>query len=168
MASIPAAFPAPKPPATGAELRQELERAAREAGALRTLFGAALARRLGINPTDLECLDIVASHIEVCAGDLAALTGLTSGAVTGVIDRLERRGLARRERDAVDRRRVLVRPTAAAAVATAAYAEPLGETAGGLGRHYGEPELSLLLGYFTRMRAAILAELGRLAEPDAP
>jgi DNA-binding MarR family transcriptional regulator len=82
--------------------------AGRQLGAQTIAFGNAVAERLGINRTDYECLDLLDAHGPMPAGRLAELTGLTSGAITGVIDRLERARLARRSSDPRDRRRVLV------------------------------------------------------------
>ena len=69
------------------------------------------ARRLGVNMTDLHCLDILESRSGLTAGALALEAGLTSGAVTGVIDRLERAGYVRRVADPTDRRKVKVEVT---------------------------------------------------------
>jgi DNA-binding MarR family transcriptional regulator len=80
----------------------------RELGTRESLYGQAVADQLGMNPTDLECGDLLAYYGPMTAGRLAELVGLTTGAITGVIDRLERAGLVRRERDPNDRRRVIV------------------------------------------------------------
>lgn len=72
------------------------------------LYSEAIADHLGLNLTDLSCAGILSVEGPVTAGRLAELTGLTTGAITGVIDRLERAGYARREKDPADRRRVLV------------------------------------------------------------
>lgn len=71
----------------------------------------AAARALGINRTDGRCLDIIEREGPVAAGRLAKASGLTTAAVTAVIDRLERAGYARRVDDPKDRRRVLVEVT---------------------------------------------------------
>jgi DNA-binding MarR family transcriptional regulator len=76
-------------------------------------FDNLAAQRLGVNLTDLHCLNIIERRGSVTAGELATDAGLTSGAITGVIDRLERAGYARRERDPNDRRRVGVEVTPA-------------------------------------------------------
>jgi DNA-binding MarR family transcriptional regulator len=68
---------------------------------------------VGVNPTDLGSLCLLLLHGPAPAGRLAELTGLTTGAVTGVIDRLEEGGFVRREVDAADRRKVIVVPDAA-------------------------------------------------------
>jgi DNA-binding MarR family transcriptional regulator len=71
-------------------------------------FDNLAAQRLGVNLTDLHCLNIIEERGGVTAGELAAEAGLTTGAITGVIDRLERAGYAARTRDGGDRRKVTV------------------------------------------------------------
>lgn len=73
------------------------------------LLSEVIAASLGLNSTDLEALGVVQTREATTAGDLAAATGLSTGAVTTVIDRLERAGFLRREPDAKDRRKVLLR-----------------------------------------------------------
>lgn len=72
----------------------------------------AAAARLGLHRSDFRGLDILSRGSGMTAGQLAVEAGLTTGAVTALIDRLERAGYVRRHRDAADRRRVLVEPTA--------------------------------------------------------
>src|SRR3954462_13942937 len=76
-------------------------------------FDNLAAQRLGVNETDLHCLNIIENAGGVTAGGLAVGSGLTTGAVTGVIARLERKGFARRVSDPADRRRVKVEVTKA-------------------------------------------------------
>lgn len=76
-------------------------------------FDHLASERLGVNDTDLRCLNIIENSRGLSAGELAAQSGLTAGAVTGVIDRLERAGFARRVPDPRDRRRVEVEVTPA-------------------------------------------------------
>jgi DNA-binding MarR family transcriptional regulator len=89
----------------------ELAAALRLLGAQATIFHVALAERFGLGGSDLRCLAFLRENAPVTAGRLAEITGLTTGAVTGMIDRLERAGFARRTEDPNDRRRVLVEPT---------------------------------------------------------
>ncbi len=77
-------------------------------------FDQAVADALTLNRTDMRCLDTLEREGSVSAGALAQATGLTSGAMTTALDRLEGAGYARRVRDAEDRRRVLVEVTAKA------------------------------------------------------
>jgi predicted ArsR family transcriptional regulator len=81
----------------------------RELGARSILFHQAIANLAGVSVTDLKCLDYVDRMGDVTAGDLARVTGLTTGAITAAIDRLEKAGLARRERSEEDRRKVFIR-----------------------------------------------------------
>ena len=74
-------------------------------------FDNLAAERIGLNRTDLHCINIVENSGGLTAGALAAESGLTTGAVTGVIDRLERAGYARRVPDPADRRRVKLEVT---------------------------------------------------------
>ena len=85
----------------------------RTSGNLDSAFDALAARKLGVNMTDLNCLNILESRSGLTAGELALEAGLTSGAVTGVIDRLERAGYVRRAADPGDRRKVKVEVTTA-------------------------------------------------------
>jgi DNA-binding MarR family transcriptional regulator len=95
------------------ELIDELVREFRTSGNQDDAFDNLAAQRLGVNETDLHCLNIVENAGGITAGKLAELAGLTTGAVTGVIDRLEHRGFARRVQDPEDRRRVRVEVTRA-------------------------------------------------------
>jgi DNA-binding MarR family transcriptional regulator len=86
---------------------------ARETSALTVLFHTRVAERMGLSPTDEKCLDLaLRAEGPITAGKIAERSGLSTGAVTGVIDRLERAGYVRRVRDPHDRRKVLVEVTA--------------------------------------------------------
>ena len=74
------------------------------------LFHQAVADVLGLHITDHKCLDLIHRFGAMPAGRLGELTGLTTGAVTGIIDRLEKAGYARRTNDPKDRRRTIVEP----------------------------------------------------------
>src|ERR671912_1091258 len=100
----------PSPSADRAATEAALDHALREVSAQTVLFSHAVADRAGISSTDLETLDILARNGPMSAGRLAELTGLTTGAITGLVDRLERYGYARRERHPTDRRSILVQP----------------------------------------------------------
>src|SRR5690349_8273463 len=74
------------------------------------MFAKMVADRAGISSADMDCIDFVNVEGRMTAGRLAELTGLTTGAITGVVDRLEKAGLVRRERDESDRRKVFIVP----------------------------------------------------------
>jgi DNA-binding MarR family transcriptional regulator len=93
------------------ELIQEMIHLAREHEAANDAFDEVACQRLGVNRTDLRCMNIVQNQGSMTAGRLAELSGLTTAAVTAVLDRLERAGYARRVRDGNDRRQVIVELT---------------------------------------------------------
>jgi DNA-binding MarR family transcriptional regulator len=74
------------------------------------MFHQGVADVLGLHITDHKCLDLIRQYGAMPAGRLAELTGLTTGAVTGIIDRLEKAGYVRRANDPKDRRRTIVEP----------------------------------------------------------
>jgi DNA-binding MarR family transcriptional regulator len=105
---------------------------------------------LEINRTDARCMDILDQHGSMSAGDLAEASRLSTGAITAVIDRLERAGLARRVPDPSDRRRVLVEVTPKAVeVATELMVEPMRALYTPMADRYSEDDLRLILD-FTR------------------
>lgn len=92
------------------KLIEAVNEATRQQSTWTVIFHATVAEKIGLNITDHKCLDILLHQGPITAGKLAELTGLTTGAVTGVIDRLEKTGFLRRERDPNDRRRVILQP----------------------------------------------------------
>lgn len=94
--------------ASRAELLAALIRALRWMSNEDVLFTQALVDRLGLNLTDFICLSMLEAGGAMSAGRLAELTGLTTGAITGVLDRLEKAGFARRGKDPKDRRVVII------------------------------------------------------------
>jgi DNA-binding MarR family transcriptional regulator len=97
---------------TRKQLVQAILLQARKGSTRAVLLHAAVADRLGLNPSDHKCADLLALEPSPCTpGRMAELTGLTTGAITGVLDRLERAGFVVREPDQEDRRRTLVRLT---------------------------------------------------------
>ena len=150
----------PKP--RRAALVARLNRAAREASGLGIMLGQAAAGRLGVNSTDFECLDFVGTGDGITAGGLAEATGLTTGAITGVIDRLEAAGLARRVRDPADRRKVFVRMTPKAKRWAARYTATFGRDIDRLGEAYSGAELALIARYFERAATVIRRQIETL------
>jgi DNA-binding MarR family transcriptional regulator len=100
---------------------------------------------MGINRTDSRCLDHLEHRGRMTAGELARASGLTTGAITGVIDRLERAGYARRIADAADRRRVLIEPTAKATEIAMELFAPMIADVRPLMERYSDEQLELLI-----------------------
>src|ERR1700749_2111549 len=94
-------------------LLEELEHAMRRSSALGTIFSQTVAQQAGLSSSDHECLDFLNLETNVTAGRLAEVTGLTTGAITGVVDRLEKAGYVRRGSDDRARRKVFFRPVPA-------------------------------------------------------
>jgi DNA-binding MarR family transcriptional regulator len=92
-----------------AEVLATFTQLGRELSTMTVLFHARIAEQIGLSGTDHKCLELAMRAPEpLTAGQIAQLSGLSTGAVTGVIDRLEQRGFVRRIRDPHDRRKVLV------------------------------------------------------------
>src|ERR1700753_1651661 len=131
--------------------RKELEHAVgfevgRELGARSILFHQALASIAGVSVTDLKCLDYVDRMGDVTAGDLSRLTGLTTGAITAAVDRLEKAGLARRERSDSDRRKVYIRLCdSPAAAKLAPFYQALGQASAKMISRYTTAQLETIL-----------------------
>jgi DNA-binding MarR family transcriptional regulator len=119
------------------------------------LFHAVVAEQIGLNATEWKCLDILDRTGPLTAGDLAELTGLTTGAITGVIDRLERAGFARRERDPHDRRKVIVQPTQEHKHEVHQIFDSLMQRYAELFSSYSDHDLAFILDYITHSRAVI-------------
>jgi DNA-binding MarR family transcriptional regulator len=141
------------------------------------IFDEAAATYAGLNRTDFRCLDIIDREGPLTAGDLAAASRLTSGAITAVLDRLEGRGLVHRIRDAADRRRVLVQAAPNLMEQGAAIFGPIAEEGIRHIRTYTDEELELIVDFMERGRAMLrrhttrvhdlIAERERAATPRA-
>jgi DNA-binding MarR family transcriptional regulator len=120
-------------------------------------FDTVAAARLGVSDTDMRCLNIIENSRGITAGELAAGSGLTAGAVTGVIDRLERHGYARRVPDPADRRRVRVEVTPAFYRSAERIWGPVAaDWQATLAERFGSDELELIIAF---LRSA--GELGQ-------
>lgn len=121
------------------------------------LFHQTVAERVGLNATDSRVLSYLGDVGSATAGTLAELTGLTTGAVTRIIDRLERARLVRREADPLDRRKVLVvhLPESAGQREFERLMAPFGRTVGELLARYSDAELARIA-EFTEASTEIL------------
>ncbi|MES2178032.1 MAG: MarR family transcriptional regulator [Gemmatimonadota bacterium] len=95
-----------------AALEDIVGRLGRQHSTAAVLFHHAVAERLGLGPTDHKCFDLLRERGRITGSALAAITGLTSGAITGVVARLERAGYLRREQDPDDGRQQILIPNA--------------------------------------------------------
>jgi DNA-binding MarR family transcriptional regulator len=126
------------------------------------LLHHAVAERLGLGPTDHKCLDLVIEHQTVTGSELAAITGLTSGAVTGVVNRLERAGYIRREPDPEDGRRQLLTAVPERFGEAERLFQGIAVSAAGLLDGFDTPQLEAIAAFlarsteFARERALVL------------
>jgi len=132
------------------DLLHRLVVAVRRQVAWTVLHNQAIADRLGMGLTDLHCVNLLDIEGPMTAGRLAELMGLTTGAVTGVLDRMERAGLVRREADPADRRRVVARlvPEGMARVRAAYVA--VGAAVQELYAGFDDAQIALLVEYAER------------------
>ena len=135
-----------------AELIAELSHQLRVNTMWTVLLHHAVAGRSGINVTDMQCLNLLQLRGPMTPGQLAdAMFLTTGGAITAVVDRLERAGMVRRRRDEQDRRRVLVEAVTDGPVAEIGRRfEPVAEMYAQELDGYDDDELRLLLHYLTR------------------
>jgi len=152
-----------------ADLELAFATAMRRTGSLMQLMGQAAADRIGINATDLNCLNILSFSGHMTAGELARATGLTTASITGVIDRLEEAGYVSRERDPRDRRRVVVTLSLDQAMRNVASVFlPMMRDWRELATRYTDDELRVIVDFYARMEQVFRKHLVRLRteEPD--
>ena len=144
------------------ELILELVAAVRASQTATEMLDAAIADYLGVNDTDFRCLDILDQEGAMTAGHLAQRARLSPAAMTTLLDRLERKGLARRVRDEADRRKVLVEVTPMLQeMAAELYGSPEEASAGLNG--YSQEELELLISF---MRAGVAFQEEKMRRLD--
>ena len=117
----------------------------RRSSAQGAMFAKTVADRAGISASDMDCMDFLNLEGRMTAGRLAELTGLTTGAITGVIDRLEKAGYVRRERDDSDRRKVFIAVVPETAARIGRLYVPMQQSMQKVWSRYSEEELRLLL-----------------------
>jgi DNA-binding MarR family transcriptional regulator len=133
------------------------------------LFHAQIAEHVGLSATDHKCLDLaVQAERPLTAGQIAELSGLSTGAVTGVIDRLERAGFVRRVRDPHDRRKVLVEVSKPSLSRYGDAYDGLWSAIDRTISDYTEDELKAIERWVTSMVAMLRGEAQRLAGRQGP
>lgn len=145
------------------ELLRELEEENRKSSLDGVYFFQAVAERSGMNLTDLQCLAILSSSGPIPAGQLAEMMGLTTGAVTGVINRMEQAGYVRRQKDPADGRRVVIElvPEELERVG-AGFLHSQEDVLESLMSDYDDREIALLLDFIRKSNAVTREEIARL------
>jgi DNA-binding MarR family transcriptional regulator len=124
----------------------------------------AIAQSVGLNATDTKCIDLILSHPEgsMTAGSLSGMTGLTTGAITHILDRLEKRQFIERVRDTRDRRKVFIRVRPDSLEPLIPKYEGIGKAYMSLAERYGDKELQLICDYLQRASEVSKRELANL------
>ena len=139
------------------ELLAALGQEFRQFATATVLFHQAIADRLGMHVTDHRCAEILLRTGPITAGELAQRTGLTTGAITGVIDRLEKAGFVRRAKDPGDRRRVVIEPFPERIEREIApLFESIGRAMADLCAQYSTRELAVIRDFIARVHQARL------------
>ena len=131
-------------------------------------FDEAVALRLGLNRTDLRCLDLALAQGPLSAGELATGLGLSPAATTTVIDRMERAGFVTRSPDPGNRRRVLVAATDAARNVDREIYLPVGAAGTRALNHYTESQLATIVAFLQTARRVQQDHIARLAAKPRP
>lgn len=134
--------------------REDLLAVMRENASRAVMLHQTIADRFGLNSTDIKCLDLARDEQQLTAGRLAELTGMSTSAITAVLDRLERRGFVERRRDPADRRKVIVVTTGEHVRRNAEVFARLAAEISGLLDDYDEEQLAAFLAIGRRINEA--------------
>lgn len=135
----------------------------RELSARTLMFHAAIAERVGLSATEHKALDLLSRAGPLTAGQLAEATGLTTGAITGLVDRLEKAGFVSRERDVRDRRKVVIAPNLEKMnQEIAPLFEGMSQQMATVLSEYSEQELATIHDFVSRSIAVLKAETASL------
>ncbi len=144
----------------------ELDKAVQDNGNTNVLMVHAIAQHVGLSAAEFECASLIQDYGPFTAGELAKRCHITTGGMTGMIDRLERRGFVQRDADPNDRRRVLVRGidnVEARKKVTKLY-DPLQQSFNELIDSYNDEELAIIVGFMRKTNAMFHAAVESL--PD--
>lgn len=135
---------------TKTDLKNRALKAIRDYGIHLTLFRNAMSERHSLNPTDMECVRLLFLKGVSKPSELARHTGLTSGATTAMLDRLEKAGLIERQPNPDDRRGTLIVPSPSGAEKAASWFESARKAQAELISSYSEKELEIISDVFER------------------
>jgi DNA-binding MarR family transcriptional regulator len=152
-----------KDPAQAAAVDEAMRGLSVETG----FFLEAVAARLGMGQTDFTCLTVLIREGPATPGWIVERTGLTSGAVTGVVDRLERAGWVRREADPADRRRVVVVALTTRLPELEEVMRPMRDAAVEIEDRYGPEQLRAVASFARDSAAMLAAQTDRLRHDSA-
>ncbi len=147
------------------DTKQEIQQWCRELNARVIMFHNAVGEHMGLSATEYKAADIIRRFGPMTAGELAGQTGLTTGAVTGLVDRLEKEGYVRREHDKDDRRRVIIKPAEHGRLDEVQNLfMPVLESMNKLLAQYGKEELEAIADFAARAAEVFREETSRMRQ----
>lgn len=148
------------------KLIQESQLVGQRTGNLNVLLTNAMAQRVGLSATEYECYELLRYNGPATAGKLAILCGISSGGMTGLIDRLEKLGFVERTTDPTDRRKVVVKAknNRTAQAQLQKLSQPMIEAFSQLNKKYNDEQLVFLLDHSKRVNDIMEAILSSLAK----
>lgn len=148
------------------ECMAAINQAARDNGNLNVLLVNAIAQKIGLSATEFECWSYIVENGPFTAGQVAQKCGITTGGMTGMLDRLERGGFVRRKPDVNDRRRVLVEGLVQkeAYKKTTELYQPLAEGFAQLLQDYSDEELRCITAFLQKTNALFQQNLDQVGE----
>lgn len=152
---------------TRKELIAQLDQECRDNGNINVLLVHAIAQHIGLSATEFECCSYIQDHGPFTAGELAKKCRISTGGMTGMLDRLERAGFVKRSADPNDRRRVLVSAVEnkkAVKKVTALYL-PLAKSFAELVTTYTDEELATIVSFMGHANAMMHSAINTLPNP---
>jgi DNA-binding MarR family transcriptional regulator len=131
-----------------------------------TEFDEGLAKKLKLSRTDMRCLDLIGRLGPMTAGRLAAESGLTTGAVTFILDRLEEAGMVARRRDTEDRRRVWVEIVPAARQRLEGLQRPIAEEMRQVAQRFKADELAVVRDFMRQAKEVFQRQVAGAVKGD--
>ncbi|HUL33222.1 MAG TPA: MarR family transcriptional regulator [Candidatus Eisenbacteria bacterium] len=152
------------PKSTRLSLLEKLSNLGRTLSTQTIFLHQAIAQTFGLNATDTKCIDLMLTHPDepVTPGWLSAVTGLTSGAITHILDRLEKRNLIERVRDARDRRKLFIKVRMESLTPFSPRYEAIGRAFMEVAKQYDDKQLHLICDYMERNLEISRRELAKL------
>lgn len=141
------------------ELIASIQQAGQAESRLSLLFRHQLANRAGLHITDMECMDFILNNKEVTPGQLSKATGLSSGAMTALLGRLEKQKMIRRRYSPEDGRKVYISANMKEAKRLFSLYDNFVKNATALLHTYSKVELELILGHYAKMSDIYAQEL---------
>jgi DNA-binding MarR family transcriptional regulator len=152
------------------ELLSKLQALGRKVSTQTVFLHQAIAQGVGLNATDTKCMDLILSHADglVTAGWLSDLTGLTTGAITHILDRLEKGRFVERVRDTGDRRKIFVRIRPESLQPLIPRYEEIGRAYINLAERYSDSQLEVICDYMQQAAQISEGQLANFVARDGP